>query len=63
MEFECAWCHQPIPIERAGWPYIHSVALLHLHVCPSRPVNATADTIAATAVRLADGVDKEFRGC
>lgn len=63
MTFECVWCHQPIEVERAGWPYIHSVALLHLHACAERPVNMTPDTIEASAARIADAVDKEFRGC
>jgi hypothetical protein len=48
-------------VERAGWPYIHSVALLHLHSCPSRPVNVTADTIEAIAARIADALEREFR--
>ena len=63
MEFECVWCHRPIEVERAGWPYIHSVALLHLHACSSRPVNVTPDVIEANAARVADTLDKEFRGC
>lgn len=60
MEFECVWCHRHIEVERAGWPYIHSVALLHLHSCTSRPVNATADTIEAIAVRVADALEKQL---
>lgn len=62
MEFECVWCHRQIEVQRAGWAYIHSVALLHLHECASRPVNATADTIEANAARIADEVDREFLG-
>ena len=52
MQFECVWCHRPIEVERAGWAYIHSVALLHLHSCFARPVNITPETIEATAERL-----------
>jgi len=63
VDIQCGWCHLPIEVDRAGWPYIHSVALVHLHVCSSRPVDATADTIEATASRIADALDKEFRGC
>ena len=61
MNFECVWCHRVIEVERAGWPYIHSVALLHLHSCPSRPVSVTADTIEANAVRIADAVLADLR--
>jgi hypothetical protein len=63
VEFECVWCHRRIEVERAGWPYIHSVALLHLHSCSSRPVNVNPDTIEMNAARIADALDKEFRGC
>jgi len=62
VEFECVWCHRSIEVERAGWPYIHSVALLHLHSCSSRPANVTPDTIEAFAARIADTLDHEFRG-
>ena len=61
MEFDCVWCHRPINVERAGWAYIHSLALLHLHSCAWRPINATPDTIEATAERIADGVERQFR--
>jgi hypothetical protein len=62
VTFECVWCHQQVEVERAGWPYIHSLALLHLHSCPARPVNATEETIDANAVRIADAIEKGFRG-
>jgi len=63
LDFECVWCHQRVEVERAGWPYIHSVALLHLHSCPSRPSNVTQDVIESNAFRIADKIDREFRGC
>lgn len=59
MGFECVWCHRPIELERAGWAYVHSLALLHLHSCPSRPINATPDTIDATATRMADAAQRD----
>ena len=62
VEFECEWCHRKIEVERAGWPYIHSVALLHLHSCPSQPASVTSETIEANAERIADAVDRQFRG-
>ena len=63
VEFECAWCHRHIEVERAGWPYIHSVALLHLHSCTSRPAYVTPDMIETSAAKIADKLDKGFRGC
>ena len=62
LDFECVWCHRRIEVERAGWPYIHSVALLHFHDCKERPPNTTRETIEANAVRIADAIEKEFRG-
>ncbi|HEX9160110.1 MAG TPA: hypothetical protein VF980_00265 [Thermoanaerobaculia bacterium] len=61
MHFECVWCHGQIDVERAGWAYIQSVALLHLHSCPSRPPDVTPEAIAATAAQIADAMDKKFR--
>jgi hypothetical protein len=50
-------------VERAGWPYIHSVALLHLHSCTGRPEFVSPDMIEGAAAKIADKLDKGFRGC
>ncbi len=62
MVFECVWCHREIEVEHAGWPYIHSIALLHLHTCRQRPDAVTAETIQAMAAQIADALEKQSRG-
>jgi hypothetical protein len=46
-------------VDHAGWPYVHSVALLHFHTCSERPVNITTETIEAAAARVADAIVKD----
>lgn len=61
MEFECVWCHRKIEVDRAGWAYIQSVALLHFHTCSQRPLNVSSDTIQRAAGRVADTLDDAGR--
>ncbi len=61
MEFECVWCRRSIEVDHTGWPYVHSLALLHFHMCSARPENVTASMIDAAATRVADAIERESR--
>jgi hypothetical protein len=62
MEFECVWCHRTMEVDHAGWPYVHSIALLHYHVCSARPAGVSAEAIELMAARFADAIEKESPG-
>ena len=61
MKFECIWCGQTIEVDHAGWPFVHSVALLHFHSCDARPVNITREEIRTMATQVADEIEKKER--
>lgn len=61
LQFQCVWCRRSIEVDHTGWPYVHSLALLHFHMCSARPDDVTASMIEAAATRIADTIEEESR--